>query len=259
MKIKRKLFTALFHKLVHNLKRSWFEIHDNLPSMFFTALMLVSSGLIFKQATWDELSLYWQRVDEGFDNEAQKRKVIRYGKLSVITWIVTLAFLWAYFLVSEGISFLITAINTSNAFILFIPTAILFILKTFAGVVIFMAGIMICCMIGVLINVLLALIRSRISFYAALAVGLANMVLLFMTHYTIPIFMAQGSFLPAAMRDAYLNAIFSSETMISGIVGLFSVIGIGSIHMQFLKTDGMFRLFRINLKEKQIALKTMQE
>lgn len=259
MKNKRKWLTALFHKGIHNLKRSWFEVHDNFPSMFFTTLMLISSGLIFKKTTWDELSLYWQRVDEGFDNEKQKRKVIRYGKVSIIAWMITLAFLWAYFLVSEGISFLITAINTSNDFILFLPAALLFILKTFAGVVIFIAGMTICCIIGVFINVLLALIRSKINFYVALAVGLANMILLFATHYTIPIFMAQGSFLPVDMRDAYLNVIFSYETLISAIVGLFSVIGIGSIHMQFLKTDGMFRLFRINLKEKQIALKSIQE
>lgn len=259
MKNKRKLLTALFHKTVHNLKRSWFEVHDNLPSMFFTALMLIKSGLIFKKNTWDELSLYWQRVDEGFDNEAQRRKVIRYGEVSIITWIVTVGFLWAYYLVSEGMTFLISLMNTSNAFIIFVPTALLFLLKAFAGLVIFISGMMICCIIGVLINVLLALIRSRIHFYAALSVGLVNMALLFITHYTIPIFVTQGSFLPEDMRSAYMNVISSSETLISGIVALFSVIGIGSIHTQFLKTDGMFRLFRISLKDKEIELKTTQK
>lgn len=227
--------------------------------MFLTAIMLIGSGLIFKKTTWDELSLYWQKVDEGFDNEAQKRKVIRYGEVSLITWLVTVAFLWAYFLVSEGISFLITLINNSSSILLFVPTVLLFILKAFAGFIIFITGLMICCIIGVLINVLLALIRSKINFYAAVIVGLANMVLLFATHYTIPIFNAQGSFLPEAMRDAYLHVIMSSETLISGIIGLFSVIGIGSIHTQFLKADGMFRLFRINLKAKSLEVKPVQD
>ena len=226
--------------------------------MFFTALMIIGSGLIFKKTTWDELSLYWQRVDEGFDNEAQKRKVMRYGEVSVLTWLITVAFLWAYYLVSEGIAFLVSLINTSDSVLLFLPTILLFIFKTFAGLVIFLAGLMISCIIGVLINVVLALIRSRINFYAALTVGLLNMILLFTTHYTVPIFNAQGFLLPEEMRVPYLQVILYSEILISGIVGLFSVIGIGSIHTQFLKTDGMFRLFRINLKEKSLRRDSSQ-
>lgn len=249
----RRSAISLLKRTILNSKRSWVDVHANLPSMITTALLLVNSGLIYKKSTWDELSLYWQRVDEGFDNEAQKQKVVRYGEVSLITWVVTVAFLWAYYLVSTGIGFLISLINSSDSIILFVPTVLLFILKTFAGIVIFIAGLIVCCIIGVLINVALALIRSRINFYAALTVGLLNTILLFVTHYTVPIFNAQGIFLPEAMRDAYLNVILSSETLISGIVALFSIIGIGSIHMQFLKTDGMFKLFRINLKEKALS------
>lgn len=246
----RRSAMAFLKKTILDTKRSWVDVHANLPSMMTTAGWLVGSGLIFQKTTWDELSLYWQRVDEGFDNDAQKKKVIRYGQTSVMAWLIAVAFLWAYHIVSVSIAFLISLINSSDALILFLPTVLLFILKTFAGIVVFITGLIICCVIGVLINVALALIRSRINFYVALTVGLLNMALLFLTHYTVPIFNAQGSFLPEVMREAYLHVILSSETLISGIVGLFSVIGIGSIHIQFLKADGMFKLFQMSLRQK---------
>lgn len=219
--------------------------------MVITAYLLIVSGLIFKKKTWDELSLYWQRVDEGFDNEAQRKKVLSYGKASMIAWITTAAFLWLYTLTSTGIQWLTEFIGSENFLLFFIPAIILSILKALSGIIIFFSGLTICCAIGVLINIFLALVRSKINFYVTCAVGLGNMVLLFLTHYTIPIFQVQGSILPDTMKADYLAVINSSENLISAIVGLFSVIGIGSIHTQFLKADGMFKLFRLGLKEKQ--------
>lgn len=234
-----------------NLRRTAMELHTNLPSMILTAYLLIASGLIFKRKTWDELSLYWQQVDEGFDNDAQQRKVVFYGKASFLAWGITVAFLWVYTLLSTGIQWLTVFIGPENFLLFFIPAIILAILKTLTGIVIFLSGMVICCVIGILLNVLLALIRSKFNFYVASAVGLGNMILLFLTHYTIPIFQAQSILLPDATKHDYSAVISSMDFMISSIISLFSIIGIGSIHTQFLKTDGMFRLFRISLKESK--------
>lgn len=248
MKLPDKLYTT-YRRLRVYFKRSMFELATCLPAMAYTLWMLIISGLIFKKQTWDELSLYWQQVDEGFDNEAQKQKVLRYGKTSIALWPCILAFLWLYYVLSKGTEYLLTFMHDANFLLVVIPTLVLFILQSFAGIVIFLAGMLICCSIGILINVILALIRSKISFYAALTVGLIHLALLFAAHYTIPIFNVQSTFLPMDMRAGYLAVISSAEFLISAIVGLFSIIGIGSIHTQFLKVDGMFRLFKISLKE----------
>lgn len=231
------------------------ELQTNLPSMLLTSYLLIASGLIFKKKTWDELSLYWQQVDEGFDNEAQQRKVVFYGKASLVAWGITVAFLWVYHLLSIGIQWLTYYIGQENFLIFIMPAIILAILKAFAGIVIFLSGMVICSVIGILLNVILALIRSKINFYVASAVGLGNMLLLFLTHYTIPIFQAQSNLLPDAMKHDYNAVISSAEFMISAIISLFSIIGIGSIHTQFLKTDGMFRLFRLGLREEKDVVK----
>jgi hypothetical protein len=233
-----------------NLRRTAMELQTNLPSMILTSYLLIASGLIFKKKTWDELSLYWQQVDEGFDNEAQQRKVGFYGKASFMAWGIAVAFLWVYTLLSTGIQWLTIFIGQENFLLFIIPAIILAVLKTFAGIVIFLSGMVICCVIGILLNVLLALIRSKFNFYVASAVGLGNMILLFLTHYTTPIFQSQSNLLPDAMKHDYNAVITSAEFMISAVISLFSIIGIGSIHNQFLKTDGMFRLFRLGLKEE---------
>lgn len=250
LRLPGKLYVAS-RKMRVSLKRAMFELATCLPSMAHTSWLLIVSGLIFKKRTWDELSLYWQTVDEGFDNEAQKRKVIRYGKTSLVLWPALIGFLWIYYVLSQGTEHLLASVQDAGMVIVLIPTILLFVLQALAGVVIFIAGMMICCIIGILINVFLALIRSRINFYVALAVGLGNTVLLFIYHYTIPIFNIQSTFLPVDMRADYLEVISSYEFLISAIVGLFAMIGIGSIHAQFLKTDGMFRLFKINLRESK--------
>lgn len=245
-----RLFVSRFSRATKvNLRRTAMELQTNLPSMILTSYLLIASGLIFKKKTWDQLNLYWQQVDEGFDNEAQRRKVIFYGKASLLAWGITVAFLWVYTLLSIGIQWLTAFIGQENFLLFIIPAVALAILKTFAGIVIFLSGIVICCVIGILLNVVLALIRSKFNFYVASAVGLGNMILLFLTHYTIPIFQAQSNLLPDTMKHDYNTVISSAEFLISAIISLFSIIGIGSIHTQFLKTDGMFRLFRLGLSE----------
>lgn len=254
----KKIYT-LVRNLRMSFKRATFELATCLPGMVHTSWLLVVSGLIFKKRTWIQLIQYWQLVDEGFDNEAQKKKVIRYGKVSFVLWPSTIGFLWIYYIISLGIEVLLSFMTEAGPAAVLVPAFILFVLQGLAGMTIFVAGMLICCIIGIFVNVVFALIRSRINFYVALLTGIVNTLLLFIYHYTVPLFYLQSRFLPSDMRDSYFSVISSYEFAISAVVGLFSIIGIGSIHDQFLKTDGMFRLFKINLKDPKRTVAPAEE